>query len=198
MARTKNVDERLDDASLERVVKYLETKGATKKHACGILNIAYNTTRLDKLINDYKQKKEDEARRRSEKRGKPASQEEISYIISEYLAGEPVDGISKSVYRGTTFVHSILERFAVPERRKSPNYFKPNLIPDEATRNRFSIGESVYSARYDTLATIETEKEQNGIYVYRIWLKGDWHQFAYQPAYELASLESIKKLGVVL
>jgi hypothetical protein len=198
MARSRNIDEKLDDNSLDRVITYLESKGSTKKNACSMLNIAYNTSRLDKLINEYKQKKEDEARRRSEKRGKPATPEETAYIISEYLSGEPLEGISKSTYRGTAFIRSILERYAVPERRRSPNYFTPNLIPDEATRVRFNTGELVYSARYDTLAEIRSEKEQKGVYVYLIWLRGNWQQFAYQPAYELASLDSIKSLGVSL
>ena len=56
MARKAKVsdDERLDGNSIERVIKYLSEKGATKKVACQMLNIAYNTTRLDKVIEQYK------------------------------------------------------------------------------------------------------------------------------------------------
>ncbi|MCZ6169704.1 hypothetical protein, partial [Campylobacter ureolyticus] len=60
--RTKNADnERLDDASIERVIALLEpkdgTKPGTKKDACAILGIAYNTTRLTTLLEKYKEKK---------------------------------------------------------------------------------------------------------------------------------------------
>lgn len=198
--RSKNADsERLDDASIERAIKYLEEKGSTKKNACQILNISYNTARLDKIINDYITKKERDAQRRKEKRGKPASPEEINYVISEYLAGAPISEIAKSVYRGPTFVHNILEAYAVPERNQSQDYFHPKLIPDEACREEFAIGETVYSARYDTLASIEAlVQDRDNIKVYRIWLKGDWKQYASQPAFELASLAKLKELGVAL
>lgn len=198
MARSRNEDERLDGANIERVISYLETKGATKKNACNMLNIAYNTSRLDRLIESYKTKKEHDAKCRAEKRGKPATIDEVSYIVSEYLAGTPVDTISKAIYRGTTFIKSVLETYSVPERNSSPDYFHPKLIPEEAMRNKFNIGEKVYSARYDTIASIETEMIQNGINVYRVYLRGDWLRYAYQPAYELASLERLKDIGISL
>jgi len=198
MVRSRNTDERLDDASMERVIEYLETKGATKKNACGILNISYNTARLDKLIDTYKQKKENDAKRRAEKRGKPATNEEIGYVITEYLAGNAISNISNSIYRGSAFIKRILVDYNVPERQSSPDYYHPKLIPDAAVRESFNIGELVYSARYDTLAIIDKELVQNDTFIYRVWLKGNWLQFAYQPAYELASLEEIRKLGVSL
>ncbi len=83
--KSKNADsERLDDASMERVIELLDKKG-TKKEACEILGITYNTTRLASLIEKYKEKKAKDAERRAEKRGKPASQGEIDYIVSTYL-----------------------------------------------------------------------------------------------------------------
>lgn len=196
--RKVNTEERLDDASIERVIKYLEEKGSTKKNACQILNISYNTTRLDKLINDFIKKKEEDARRRAEKRGKPANNQEISYIISEYLAGSPLSSIASSIYRGTAFVKSVLDSYAVPERNSSPDYFHPKLIPEEASRPRFGVGEKVYSARYDVLADVEKEYEKDGQYYYRLYLRGEWMQYCYQPAHEIASLEKLKEVGVML
>jgi hypothetical protein len=200
MARktARSDDERLDDNSLERVIAYLQEKGATKKVACQILNISYNTSRLDKLIETYKQKKENDARRRAEKRGKPATKEEVSFIVSEYLEGNTLDSISKSLYRGTSFIKNILDAYAVPERNSSPDYFKPRLIPDEAVRTEFKENEIVYSARYDTLAKIIKEVPHKLGKVYQIWLKGEWQQYAYQPAWELASLQKLREEGIML
>ena len=198
MARAKNTEERLEDANIEKVIEYLTTKSATKKAACGILNISYNTSRLDKIIEVYIQRKEDDAKRRAEKRGKPATTEEIGYVITEYLAGTPINNISSSIYRGPTFIKRILVDYSVPERQSSPDYYHPKLIPDAAVRDSFNIGELVYSARYDTLALVEKELVQNDTFIYRIWLKGNWQQYAYQPACELASLDEIRKLGVIL
>ena len=108
--RAKNVDERLDEAHMERVISALEgEKPITKKEACAILGIAYNTTRLGTLIEKYKESKDREAKRRAALRGKPATQDEIVYVISEYLEGSTIDAITKSTYRPSNFVKHILK-----------------------------------------------------------------------------------------
>ncbi len=199
--RKVNDEEKLDDSTIERVISLLEPKEGkpiTKKDACQILNIAYNTTRLGQIIDKYKEAKVREAQRRAEKRGTAATPDEINYIISEYMEGNPIDAISKSTYRSANFVKHILEKYDVPLRSKSYSYFSPELIPEGAVRDRFGVGEKVYSARYDSLAIVEKESQdkKNG-WVYRIWLLGEkWKQYAYQPAWELASLEHLVKLGV--
>ena len=204
MARKKSASEEelMTPANIAKVIRLLEpeqgTKAITKKDACQILGMAYNTTRLGTIIDDYKKQQARNAERRAALRGKPASKEDVIYIISEYLSGETVDGISKTTYRSPIFIKSILESNAVPIRVPGHTYFDPQLIPDGAVRDRFKIGEVVYSARYDSTARIDTEQktDKHG-YVYRIWLLADkWKQSAYQEATELASLEHLRELGV--
>ena len=198
-ARRTSEDEKLDDTTLERVIKALEAeKPITKKDACSMLNIAYNTTRLDKLITQYRDKKTAEAKRRSEKRGKPATLEEIGLIVQEYLEGATIDSISKTIYRSAGFVKAVLEKHHIPMRAKQYDYFKPELIPDGAIRERFAVGEKVYSARYDSLAIVRAEQvNKQGQYVYRIWLDAErWQENAYQPVWELASLQHLIELGI--
>jgi len=204
MARKKSASEEelMTPANIAKVIRLLEpeqgTKAITKKDACQILGMAYNTTRLGTIIDDYKKQQARNAERRAALRGKPASKEDVIYIISEYLSGETIDGISKTTYRSPTFIKSILESNAVPIRVPGHTYFDPQLIPDGAVRDRFKIGEVVYSARYDSTARIDTEQktDKHG-YVYRIWLLADkWKQSAYQEATELASLEHLRELGV--
>lgn len=203
MAKAKtNDDERLEAANIEKVIALLEPaegKPITKKLACELLNIAYNTARLGKILEDYKTKKAHEATRRAALRGKPATMEDVQYVIKDYLNGEAVSNIANSLYRSVGFVHRILEEYSVPIRSSSHDYFRPTLIPEAAMRDSFNVGELVYSARYDSTARVE------GVYVspstgetsYRIWLlREKWLEFAYQPAEELASLEHLIKLGV--
>jgi hypothetical protein len=196
--KTKSDSERLDEAHMERVISLLEptdgTKPCTKKEACNILNISYNTTRLGTLIEKYKENKARDAAKRAEKRGSPANPQEISYAIESYLEGDTLDSISKSLYRSSSFINAILEKYSVPKRQHAHSYFRPVLIPEEAMRTEFKVGEKVYSARYDSLAKIE------GIFKpgqYRIYLLSEkWSQYAYQPAEELASLEHLRKIGI--
>jgi hypothetical protein len=197
--RANKENELLTPANLDRVIAGFEaTPKMTKKDACAILGIAYNTTRLDSLIEKYQEKNARDAARRAALRGKPATSEEITYVIQEYLEGSTIDAISKSTFRGPIFIKAILEKYDVPVRQTSHSYFSPELIPDGAVRDRFTVGEVVYSARYDSIARVDTEQEtrEHG-WIYRIWLLADkWKQSAYQEANELASLEHLRKLGV--
>lgn len=198
--KTDNED-KLTDANIERVIAMLEPKEgkpATKKDCCQVLGITYNVTRLASIIEKYKEGKERDAKRRADLRGKPATQDEIVYIISEYLEGATIDAITKSTYRPSNFVKHILEKNAVPIRATSHNYFKPELIPEGAMRDRFAVGERVYSARYDSTAIVEKESVgKSGELVYRCWLEADkWKQYMYSEPCELASLEHLRKIGV--
>lgn len=201
--RKPKEDELLDDAHLERVISLLEpteegVKAITKKDACQILNISYNVTRLGTLIANYKERKARETKRRSELRGKPLTPEEVSYIIGEYLEGVSVEEISRATYRSRDKITQALVEANVPTRPASYDYFKPELIPDEATRERFKVGETVWSAQYDSACKIEKEDTHaTWGFTYRVWLLSEkWKQYAHVPACELASLEHLRKIGV--
>lgn len=196
----KNEDEKLTSSNIEKVISLLEGENPiTKKDACAILNIKYNTSRLSTIIEQYKAKKALDAIKRAEKRGKPATAEEIKYIISSYLDGATIDSISNSTYRGSTLINKVLEDNNVPIRSRSQNYFIPELIPEAAVRDRFNVGEVVYSVRYDSTAKIMAEQKGKTEWIYRLWLLSDkWQQFCYQPASELASLEHLRKIGVAV
>ena len=202
--RTGLEEEKMTDANIARVITLLEpqeegAKPITKKLACELLGMAYNTKRLDQVIQEYAERKSKERERRAAKRGKPATTDEVQYVIQDYLSGETVDSISKSLYRSTAFVKGILEKYHVPIRSAKHDYFHPELIPDGAVRERFRVGEIVYSARYDSTARIDAEIENSPKHgwVYRLWLIADkWQQCCYQPASELASLEHLRELGV--
>ena len=196
-------EELMTDVNISKVIRLLEPqeegkKPITKKDACAILGMSYNTTRLGTIIEEYKQKQIRTAQRKSQLRGKPATQEEKVYIITEYLNGETVDAISKMTYRSSRFIKDILEGNSVPIRVPGSSYFSPELIPDGAIRDRFKIGEVVYSSRYDSTARIDAEQKSDKYgFVYRIWLLADkWQQNAYQEASELASLEHLREMGV--
>lgn len=196
--KTKMGDaEKLDDTNMVRVIQMLEAeKPCSKKDACAALNIAYNTTRLSTLIEKFKEKKAKEAERRAANRGKPASRDDIIYIVKDYLEGAPVSKIADRLFRSPTFVNNVLEEYSVPRRASSHDYFRPELIPEAAMRTRFKVDEVVYSARYDSIARIEKESAQGTTWVYRVWLLSEkWQQYAYQPAEELASLEALEAIG---
>lgn len=195
-------EERMTDPNIAKVIRMLEepeegTKAWTKKECCQFLGMAYNTTRLGTILENYKAKKARELEKRAALRGKPATPDEIVYIIGEYLEGSTIDALSKSTFRPVSFIKRILEDNAVPTRTPGHSYFRPEIVPEDAARDKFASGEVVYSARYDALALIDKEIKTEEGWIYRLWLLPEkWKQYAYQPAYELASLEHLRKLGV--
>ncbi len=194
-------EENLSEANIQKVIGLLEgEKPITKKLACELLCISYNTTRLGTIIEKHKAAVEFRAKKRAEKRGTPATPDEITYAIKEYLSGATVSSICESLFRSPQFVHSIMEQYGVPRRPATQDYFKPELIPESAVRTEFKDLEKVYSTRYDSLARIDRLVQVvRGENVYAITLLDEkWRMNAYQPASELASLEHITKLGIKL
>lgn len=129
----------------------------TKKAACEILNISYNTTRLDRIIEDYLEREEYTARRKKANRGKPASQAEIAEAVIDYLTGDNISSIAKQLYRSPSFVKTMLERVGVPERPATKDAVDYDIIPEECSSEDFAIGELVWSAKYHSLARIDAE-----------------------------------------
>lgn len=198
--KTKNGEnEKLDFDTIERVIKLLEAeKPITKKEACGILNIAYNTTRLSSVIDKHKERKERDRQRRRAKRGTPATSDEIKYIVSGYLEGKSIESLSESIHRSSPWIRGLLDHHSVPIRARKHDYFKPELIPEGAVKTQFSLGEKVWCSRYDSLGVIEDEVPHKDEKVYRIWLLSDsWQQYCYQPASELASLKHLQELDAL-
>jgi hypothetical protein len=151
----KQEHEKLSAANIEHVISLMEAKQPiTKKAACEILNISYNTTRLAKIIDEYKENKAYEAARREKNRGKPAEPHEIQTIIELYLIGDPISDISKRLYRPTSFVSTIIERIGVPTRPTGDDKHFKALLPEQCVAKSFKIGDIVWSAKYHATAKI--------------------------------------------
>jgi hypothetical protein len=199
MAKKAREHELLSDQNIAKVIGLLsQEKPITKKAACELLNISYNTSRLDSIIKEYKERKAYAQEQREKKRYTPATKQEIEYVVTSYMEGAAIQHIADHIYRSSNFVTNTIDRLGVPRRHGSADYWNPELVPEAAQRDSFVIGEKVWAARYNSLAEIEAEvPNQPG--VYRIWLLAEeWQQKAYQPYWELASLEHLKQQGINL
>lgn len=203
--KVKEENDKLTDLNIAHVIGMLNpteqgVKPWTKKDCCAFLGIAYNTSRLDSLIKSYIDKVEYEAAKRKERRGKPLTYDDIKYILQAYIIdNEPMETIAKSIYRSASTVKKTIVNCGVPMRPISHDYFNPTLIPEESMREQFAIGEIVYSSKYNCNAIVKAEfADPVHAFVYRIWLLGDYQQFAYTPVYELASLNVLREYGVVV
>ena len=227
MARTKRIKkkdhENLSSENIQRVISMLQPtstdqKPITKKVACEMLNISYNTTRLDTILSDYQDRLEYVEKRKSQNRGKSASPSEVQEAVQDYLAGSNVSTIAKYLYRSPSFVKNILERIGVPQRPPSVEDRKqPAFLPENCVAEQFEAGEVVWSAKYHSPAVV-VKKENKSLYqkkyssdCYQIYIfekdgddtspfvqAGIGGFYANSLAYDLGKLSHLAELGIDL
>ncbi len=190
--------ELLDKVNMQKVIKLLnQDKPITKKAACEILNITYNTTRLGKLINEFTKREESIKKARAKLRGKPLSTQELQIIAQEYLNGTPVTEISESTFRPTSLINKAVRDLNIPLRTSEASYLNPSFIEDAAINEHYEPNDLVYAARYQCPALIERKKAHKEGAVYTIYLLGKEQCYATQPYWELADLRKISaELGI--
>ena len=189
-------NEKLDKANMSRVIALLEQeKPITKKAACEVLHISYNTTRLKKLIEDFKAKEARTKKMRAKLRGVPLTNAELALVMQEYISGTSVTEISELVYRSTSKVKTAIKNVGMPLRDPDASYQFPDVLEPELMATDYVQDDLVYSARYQCVAFIEGEvpaKAGTLGPVYSIYLLGTCQCYASQPYWELADLRKLK------
>jgi len=201
--RVKSKDyEKLDDANLKKVIALLndEKNPITKKEACRLLNITYNTSRLNRIIEEFNERVAYAKKRRKENRSKPFSDYEVKEIILDYIKGVSKSQIANSLYRPVSSIDNILERYNIPKRKsaKVNSYQHPELIPDEVLSETYEVGELAWSAKYNCVVEILGELHNHSFHgkVFKVWVFGKYNERAYQPWYELGKMTILKELGI--
>lgn len=215
MARIKAKEhENLTEDTIKRVIELLEAeKPITKKEACEILNISYNTTRLNKIIETFKEEQEEQRRRRAANRGKAATPYEIQSAIEGFLDNDSIAEIAKRLYRPTSFVKEVIESVGVPQKGSGADYCGPGLIPEQCAKEEFEPGQIVWSARRHCMAIVLEEKtnvtdktnkyyqifviepiEEPSPYFPQYQDYGGFFDGSY--AYDLGSLDHLKQYGI--
>jgi len=188
------VGEDLSGANITNVIAYLETDKSTKKAACQMLGIKYNTSRLASIIENHIEDVARNKRIRSKKRGTPVLKEEACSIISEYLIGRSYDKVAKQHFRSIALVKATVRKYGADLISKKTDYFSPILLPELSIRDSFEVDEIVWSARYNCMARIMSPVKGG----YWVWVLGSNSQQSAQATEELGSLESLSDLGVNL
>ena len=226
--RIKKKDyENLTDSNVQKVISLLNGKQPiSKKEACNMLNIAYNTTRLQRIIDDYQDKIEYRELRKSQNRGRGATDAEIREAVERYLSGDSIAEIAKGLFRSSGFVKSLIERVGVTNAIAKESGIIP--LPGRCVSESFSPGEIVWSAVYNKPARVDHElsidyqaeragfidinyESKYGSKCYAIYIMEDVQEetekwadvdtggyFAYSLAYDLGKLAHLEKYGVDL
>jgi len=190
-----------------------------------MLNIAYNTTRLQRIIDDYQDKIEYRALRKKQNRGRAASDAEIREAVERYLSGDSIAEIAAGLFRSTGFVRSLIDRVGVPAASKESG---TAYLPEACIAEEFTPGEIVWSAVYQKPARVDYElsvdyqaeregfidvnyETKYGSKCYAIYVmeevRDDTEKWAnvetggyaaYSLAYDLGKLSHLEKYGVDL
>lgn len=144
--RAKSYED-LSSPNITRVISALED-GATKKVACEMLRISYNTTRLNNIIEEFEQERARIADRKALNKGKAAQVHEIQRAITDYIEGDSITDIAKNLYRSSAFVKGIIERVGVPRRPVGDEKGSEVLLPDACIKEEFYEGEIAWSSKY--------------------------------------------------
>lgn len=218
MAIKSKSHEKLTDTNIKHVISLLEAENPiTKKEACEILNIRYNTTRLQKILDDWRDTVEFRERRRSMNKGKPASADEIKMIAQMYIEGFNISSIAQSIYRSPAFVKSVVERIGIPMKLPSTDYeaIRNAMLPEQCVAESFEDGEIVWAIRKNFPAKIVREHtnmdyvSKHGAKCYLIYTIEENNfentffphlqvggQYSSQLAYDLGSLRHLEQYGI--
>ena len=191
-----------------------------------MLNIAYNTTRLQRIIDDYQDKVEYRALRKKQNRGRAATDAEIREAVERYLSGDSIAEIASGLFRSAGFVRSLIDKVGVPTSLSEEGAI--NMLPDSCIADSFNPGEIVWSARYNKPARVDYElsvdyqaeragfqdvnyEDKYGSKCYAIYVMEEvredterWANVetggfaAYSLAYDLGKLSHLEKYGVDL
>ena len=155
--------EKLSHENIQRVIDHLEQDDPiTKKEACEMLNIRYNTTRLQRIIDDYLEIQAYRDKRKSQNKGKAASKDEIKTVVQSYLDGYNISQIANSLYRSPAFVKNIVDRVGIPQRLAESDYegMRKGMLPEQCVQEEFEVGERVWYPRKNRFAEIKCEVTQ--------------------------------------
>ena len=217
--------EKLDETTLNKVVFLLEQPNPiTKKEACEILNITYNTTRLNKILSEHKDIISYRATRKAQNKGKRATEAEIKQAIQGYIDGDSISDIAKQLFRSSTFVRNIINSVGVPEKASKEAHSKVYrhrhlMLPEQCVADEFEVGERVWSVRDNSMAIVKKELvhestnyvEKYGSKCYHIYVVEEAEIFSphfgylqnvgynsFSLACDLGSLKHLEQYGVAV
>jgi len=157
MAIKTKKHENLTETNIQHVYELLnQDSPITKKEACNILNISYNTTRLNKILQDYLETVEYRERRKAHNKGKGATEVEIKQVVNFYLEGFNVSDIAKALYRSPAFIKGIVERLGIPQKLPQTDYEgrRNAMLPEQCVAEEFKVGEKIWAVRQNFPAIV--------------------------------------------
>lgn len=186
--------EKITTENIQKAIALLEA-GSTKKAACDILGIKYNTTRLQTIIDEFVRREANDKRLRDKKKGTPVDKTEAASIIESYLEEGSVEAVSKMFFRPTYIINKVLDHYGAKLINLDSTPLNPGTLPDLCVSDFFEIDEYVWVAGYNALGQIKAIAK-NPENCYSVWIFGTYARFSNEMNYNLGSLKHLQELGL--
>lgn len=156
------VKKEIPEAKIRQVIWMLKA-GKTKKACCEHLGIAYNTKRLDSIVEEFKADLAAEEQRKKEARGKPIDDSTKAYIVTTYQEGVAVSVIAEKLYLTPQKVKQVLIEKNVPIRGRSK---KAGANVDHVVQDldkKFAVGERVFIPKTNEFGIVKKVYDEDYI-----------------------------------
>ena len=159
---TKTTQREISEAKIRQVIWMLKS-GKTKKACCEHLGIAYNTKKLDGIIEDFHKRIEREAELKKAAKTKIFTQKEKEAIAKQYLAGEAQSSLAEQYFISPQRIKNILLETNTPIRGRGKNSEAKvdHIVQDLETK--FKAGDKVFFAKYNCFAIVNTVFDEDYI-----------------------------------
>lgn len=143
----------ISEAKIRQVIWMIKA-GKTKKACCEHLGIAYNTKKLDSIIEDFHKRIEREAELKKSAKTKIFTQKEKEHIAKEYLAGETQSALAKQYFISPQRIKNILMECNTPIRGRGKNSEAKvdHIIQDLEVK--FTKGDKVFFSKYNCFGVV--------------------------------------------
>ena len=138
-----------------RVAIWMTKKNKTKKAICEYLGIAYNTKRLDKIIEDFKEKQVRVEELKKKARAKTLSEYEKKEIAKSYQDGESISAIADRLYLTSPRIKKVLIELGVPIRGRSKKTPAKTEHVKQDLEIKFGKGDKVFVGNLNCFAYVK-------------------------------------------
>lgn len=127
-----------------RVVKWLIKSGKSKKECCKQLKIAYNVSRLDKILKDFNEKETRLKELKTKAKTRKFTEKEKNQIVKDYINGESVSSIAERFYLPTTRIRPILIEKQIPIRGRGKKSSNTTEHITQDLSKKYKVGDRIY------------------------------------------------------
>ena len=150
-----------------RTTKWMLKIGKTKKECCINLGIAYNTTRLKKIIEEFDHRQNRLKELKEKAKLKKFTESNKTQIVEDYLSGEAMSTMAERLYVPSTRIRAVLIEKQIPIRGKGKKsqVKTAHIVKDD--KKKYKKGDRIYVVPAPYYETIDEKGKAKQIFAHK-------------------------------